>query len=149
MATRIRDRLTQWMRGVDRWLPARTRDARRHALAALLLLAIETSIALWVHDAFVRPYLGDVLVVPLVYCCVMAVYRGEPSRVLVGVFAFACAVELAQLARVVDRLHIENTALRVIIGTSFEPLDFVAYAAGALLTYLFTRRLTRGSAMLS
>jgi hypothetical protein len=103
-------------------------------LAALALFAIEVAIALWVHDAFVRPYVGDVLVVPLVYCCVMAVYRGRPARVVTGVFAFACSVELAQLARVVDRLHIENHALRVIIGTSFEPLDFVAYAVGALLT---------------
>jgi hypothetical protein len=117
----------------------RTHSAKRYAPVALVLLAVEVAVALWVQDAFVRPYVGDVLVVPLVYCCVMAVYPGPPRRVLAGVFAFACAVELAQLARVVDRLHIENTALRVIIGTQFEPLDFVAYAAGALLTFVVDR----------
>ncbi|HEX5657236.1 MAG TPA: DUF2809 domain-containing protein [Polyangiales bacterium] len=113
---------------------------RGYARAALLLLAIEVAIALWMHDAFVRPYIGDVLVVPLVYCVVMAVYRGRPNRVLVGVFAFACLVELTQLAHLADRLHLHNRALRVILGTSFEWLDFIAYAAGALLTYAWERR---------
>jgi hypothetical protein len=111
----------------------------RYAAHAVALFLVELAIALWVHDDLVRPYVGDVLVVPLVYFGVMAVYRGRPVRVLLGVFVFACLVELAQLARVVDRLHITNTALRVIIGTTFAFEDIVAYALGTLLTYAYER----------
>ncbi len=111
----------------------------RYAAHAVALFLIELAIALFVHDDFVRPYVGDVLVVPLVYFVVMAVYPGRTLRVLIGVFVFACLVELAQLAQVVDRLHIENTALRVIIGTTFAVEDIVAYAVGALLTYAYER----------
>ena len=40
---------------------------RRYGLVFLLLLGVEIVIALFVHDRFVRPYLGDVLVVWVVY----------------------------------------------------------------------------------
>ncbi|MET0287217.1 MAG: DUF2809 domain-containing protein, partial [Polyangiales bacterium] len=66
----------------------------RYAAHALALFLVEVAIALWVHDDFVRPYVGDVLVVPLVYFGVMTVHRGRPLRVLAGVFVFACIVEL-------------------------------------------------------
>ncbi len=35
-----------------------------YLLAFVLLLVVEVCIALFVHDAFVRPYVGDVLPVP-------------------------------------------------------------------------------------
>ena len=35
--------------------------------AFVILFLIEAAIALWVHDRFIRPYIGDVLVVVLVY----------------------------------------------------------------------------------
>jgi hypothetical protein len=38
-----------------------------YALAALIIFAIEVCIALFVHDGFIRPYVGDVLAVALVY----------------------------------------------------------------------------------
>ena len=34
-----------------------------YAIATVILLLIEVLIAIYVHDAFVRPYIGDVLVV--------------------------------------------------------------------------------------
>lgn len=37
-----------------------------YALAFALLMATEFVIALFVHDDFIRPYVGDILVVPLI-----------------------------------------------------------------------------------
>ena len=39
-----------------------------YALAFLVLLAAEVVLALFVRDRFFRPYVGDVLAVPAVYC---------------------------------------------------------------------------------
>ena len=41
-----------------------------YAAATVLLVITEVLIALYVHDDFVRPYVGDVLVVIAVYCAV-------------------------------------------------------------------------------
>ena len=41
--------------------------------AFLALLCIEILIGAFVHDAFVRPYVGDVLVVILIYCLIRIV----------------------------------------------------------------------------
>ena len=41
-----------------------------YLVATLVLLAIEVLIALFVHDSFVRPYVGDMLVVVVIYAFV-------------------------------------------------------------------------------
>ena len=38
-----------------------------YGIATFILLIIEVLIALFVHDAFIRPYIGDVLVVIVIY----------------------------------------------------------------------------------
>ena len=46
-------------------------DKRLHyGITFLILLMIEVVIAIYVHDDFIRPYIGDVLVVAVVYCFV-------------------------------------------------------------------------------
>jgi hypothetical protein len=44
-----------------------------YAITALAIFAIEVLIALFVRDAFIRPYLGDVLAVALVHTALRAV----------------------------------------------------------------------------
>jgi len=112
---------------------------------AALLFVVEVSIALFVDDAFVRPYLGDVLVVPLVYCAIASFVEVRPALLGFGVFAFACAIEFAQYHNLVRVLGLEdNRVARSVLGTSFSMLDLVAYAVGAALTVLVHRRLQRG-----
>ena len=41
-----------------------------YGLCCMVLFSIETLIALYVHDTVIRPYVGDMLVVVLVYCFV-------------------------------------------------------------------------------
>ena len=41
-----------------------------YLLATIVLIAVEVLIALFVHDNFVRPYIGDVIVVVVIYCFV-------------------------------------------------------------------------------
>lgn len=108
------------------------RLSKTYLALAVALFGIEVLIALFFHDAFVRPILGDVLVVALVYTSVLTVVELRPLPAALGVLVFACAVELAQYARLVDHLGLrQNAVARVVIGTSYDPRDFLAYAAGA------------------
>lgn len=100
---------------------------------ALLLLIVEIYIAVAVHDRFVRPHLGDALVVVLLYCLVAAFFDWPRRWIALGVFLFACAVEVGQALHLADRLHLShNRVLRVMIGTDFDPGDLLAYLGGAV-----------------
>ena len=119
--------------GVERRpVRSRLRLSLPYAVAAVTLFVVEVLIALFVHDGFVRPYVGDVLVVLLVHCTVLAVFDLPVRPTALGTLAFAYAVEGAQLAGVGDRLD-GHPILQTVVGTTFQGGDLVAYAVGALV----------------
>ncbi|WP_404338864.1 DUF2809 domain-containing protein [Sphingomonas sp. MMS12-HWE2-04] len=107
---------------------------RGYALLALALFLVEVGIALFVHDRFVRPYLGDVLAVILVYAGLRAAFRMGVIPAAATAFLIAVAVELGQYFHLLDLLGLERNQLaRIVLGYGFELRDFAAYAAGALI----------------
>jgi len=109
----------------------------QYAVAALLLLLIEIAIALFVHDRFVRPYLGDVLVVILIYCSVKSVKPSLPWRsIAIAVLLFAFAIEGLQYMKLVRLLGLQHNLLaRTIIGTDFAWADMWCYVAGIAMVW--------------
>jgi hypothetical protein len=104
-----------------------------YALAALAVFAVEVGIALFVHDKLVRPHLGDSLAVVLVYLALRAVTPLRVGAAAIAAFAIACAIEVGQFFDLVDLLGLGACHVaRVVLGTGFDPADFLAYAAGAL-----------------
>lgn len=110
-----------------------------YAAAAAVLFAVEVGIALFVRDRFVRPYLGDVLAVMLVYCGLRAVLPLRPMGAAVAAFAIGALIELGQAIQVLDLLGVHSIVVRVVLGGSFEWFDFLAYAAGAGIALLVDR----------
>lgn len=99
----------------------------------LVLFVIEVLIAVYVHDNFVRPYLGDYLVVMLLYCAVRTFINASPLKIALAVLLFAYLVELLQYFHLVDRLGLAgNTVARTVIGYGFEWLDLLAYTLGVI-----------------
>ncbi|MDF7776056.1 DUF2809 domain-containing protein [Sphingomonas sp. AOB5] len=104
-----------------------------YALATLLLFAVEVCIALFVRDAWVRPYGGDVLAEALVYCGLRAVTRLGVGPAVAVALGIAVLVELGQLIGLLDLLGLRgNRIASVVLGGAFEWQDFLAYALGAL-----------------
>jgi len=104
-----------------------------YAVAAAFVLAVEILIATAVHDAFVRPHVGDSLAVLLVYLALRSVVRVGVLRAAALAFAVAAAVEFGQLIGLLKLLGLEANAIaRTVLGSGFDPWDFLAYAAGAL-----------------
>lgn len=115
----------------------------RYFLLALLFFIIEVLIALYVKDNFVRPYVGDYLVVMLIYCAVRTFIKANPVKVAVGVLLFAYLIETLQYFRIVDRLGLAgNTLAKTVIGYGFEWADMLAYTLG-VLTILLAEWITR------
>lgn len=111
-----------------------------YALATLIIFIIEVLIALYVRDAFVRPFGGDILAVILVYTGLRAV---TPLRVWPAVLAalgIAFMVEAAQALDLITHLGLhENAIARTVLGTSFSWGDMAAYVAGAVIVLVVER----------
>lgn len=111
----------------------------RHALAALIILLIEIAIARWMHDDLIRPYVGDSLAVVLVYAVLRAATRLGRVGAVASALLLACLIECGQWFGLVDLLGLGRHRLaRIVIGTGFDPRDFIAYAIGAAAVLLFS-----------
>lgn len=115
-----------------------TQTAKRARLVYLtvflLLLVVEIMIGMYVHDSFVRPYVGDMLVVILLWALVRIFIPYKAVWLSAAVCIFSVIVELTQLIPLVDLLGIKNRLMRVLMGTSFAYGDLFAYAAGCAVT---------------
>ena len=107
-------------------------------IASLLLFVAELLIGMYTHG-FVRNYIGDVLVVILIYTLFRTVSPEKPKASFLlptCILIFAFAVEFLQLWGFCDRFGIENRLLRIIIGTGFSIEDLVSYTVGIIPCYV-------------
>ena len=103
-----------------------------YAVAAFIILIAEVLIALYVRDAFIRPYGGDILVTLLI-CCILRVVWPQKYRLPIagGVLIFAILVEVGQYFGLVYLLGLGHVEFfRIIIGTGFSWWDMLCYSVG-------------------
>lgn len=114
---------------------------KTYFLFALVLFIIEICIAVFVRDSFIRPYVGDYLVVILIYCAVRTVLNAPVISVAIAVILFSFAIETLQYFHLVNRLGLQNNIVaRTVIGYGFEWLDLVAYSLGIITVLVWERR---------
>ena len=102
-----------------------------------ILFITEVLIALFVHDAFVRPYIGDVLVVMLV-CAFLRIFIPKKIRFL-PVFAtlFAVFIETLQYFDFVNLIGLaDNIIVSTVIGKTFDIKDIICYTVGGLVFFI-------------
>ena len=105
-----------------------------YLLATVLIFLLELLIALFVRDNFIRPYVGDMLVVVLVYTFLRIIFPERPRILPLYVFLFAAGVEALQGIRIVELLGLQNNRFfSVLIGTTFDWKDIICYGVGCLL----------------
>lgn len=109
-----------------------------YLLATIIFLLIEIVIALYVRDSFVRPYMGDMLVVIVVYTF-LRIFIPEKVKILpLYIFLFAVSVEVMQYFSVVEMLGLKNNRfMSVLIGSTFDIRDIVCYGIGCLLLGIY------------
>ncbi len=106
----------------------------KYLLLTIILLLTEVCIALFIKDTIVRPFVGDVLVVILIYCFFRIFLNTSHWKLAFGVLLFACVIEILQYFDYVRLLQLENNrVISVILGRTFEWLDFAAYLTGFLI----------------
>lgn len=103
-----------------------------------MLLGIEIIIGIYAKG-WIRAYLGDVLVVILIYSLIRTITPDKPDKWYIlptAVLIFSFVVEFLQLWGFCDRFGITNRLLRIIIGTGFSVVDLVSYTVGIIPCYV-------------
>ena len=107
-------------------------------ILTFILLCIEILIALFVHDTFIRPYIGDVLVVIVIYCFIRIFIPEKMKLLPFYIFLFAVCVEVLQWFHIVEVLHLsDNRFMAVLIGGTFDWKDILCYGAGCVLLGIY------------
>jgi Protein of unknown function (DUF2809) len=110
------------------------RFSKKYAAISVGLFAVETFIALFIHDRVIRPFVGDMLVVILIFAGCRSVIEVDNFRLALCVLIFSFAVEVGQYFDLISILGLQRNRLaRIIIGTTYDFHDLLAYAAGVLL----------------
>lgn len=114
---------------------------KKYFFLSIILLIIEVLIALFVHDKLIRPYLGDVLVVILIYCFIKSFLQLPVLPAAIFVLLFSFGIEFLQYLNIVEKLGLQNSKIAItVIGTSFAWIDLVCYIAGIIIV-LFTEKI--------
>lgn len=121
------DRVTAMHKGFKIRLP--------YIVATVALLGIEVIIGAFVHDNFVRPFVGDVLVTVLL-CAMGRIVLPRWRWLPLVVMLFAAVVELSQLIELDRILGVEGTAIGTAIGSTFDIADLICYAVGCVLFFV-------------
>jgi Protein of unknown function (DUF2809) len=110
---------------------------KRYAILSVGLFLVEISIALFIHDRLVRPFVGDMLVVILIFTICKSVINANYFWLAFCVLIFSFAVEIGQYFNLVSILGLQHCGLaRTVIGTTFDYHDLLAYSAGVLLIFI-------------
>jgi Protein of unknown function (DUF2809) len=100
-------------------------------ILTIILLITEICIAKFFHDGFIRNNLGDFLVVILIYCFIRSFFNLSVLSTGIATLLFSYVVEISQYFNVVEKLGLQNSKIaRIVMGTSFEWADILAYTLG-------------------
>ena len=84
---------------------------------SLSLLIAEILISVYTHDDFIRPILGDHLVVILIYCLIRMVFIIPIPIVAISVLIFSYLIETLEYFKLADRLGLlRGSLVRTLLG---------------------------------
>lgn len=113
----------------------------KYLLLTLFIFLVEVLIATKLsHIFFVRAYLGDVIVVMLLYTFVKSFIKVNNEKLILGILIFSFLIEFAQYINIAEKLGFQKGSLMyIVIGNSFSWIDNLCYAVGCLLLYIFVK----------
>ena len=113
----------------------------KYFVLAILLFLAEVLIAYYMHDKIIRPYVGDLLVVILIYCFIKSFVNISVTKAAIFVLLFAYVIELLQYLNMIKFLGLQKSRMaNIVLGNYFEWIDLVAYTIGIAIVILIEKR---------
>lgn len=105
-----------------------------------ILLFTEVLIGIYLHDAVIRPYGGDFLVVILLYCLVKSCLDAPVGSTACFVLLFSYAIEISQYFHLTRLLGWQKSTIAdLLLGHFFSMTDMLMYTLGILSVIVVER----------
>ena len=113
----------------------------KYLLLTVFIFLVEVLIATKLSGIFfVRAYLGDVIVVMLLYTFVQSFIKVNDQKLILGILIFSFLIEFAQYFNIAEKLGFRPGSLMyIVIGNSFSWIDNLCYAVGCLILYIIIK----------
>ncbi len=118
---------------------------KNYFLVTLIIFFIEILIAYFHFNNFIRGFVGDVLVILLLYSFLKIFIKKGVLKTALLVLCFACSVEMLQYSKVTEKLNISSEIILAIVGSVFDYYDLMAYGIGFLLILVFEKLIFKKS----
>lgn len=90
------------------------------------------------EDSFIRPYVGDVLVVFVIYFFVRIMILEKCKWLPMFIFLFAVGVEIGQYFHIAEKLGMsDDVFVKNLIGSTLDMKDIICYGVGSLILQMF------------
>ena len=110
--------------------------SRRYLIWFISILAMEIAIAVFHFHPFIRGFVGDVLIVPMLYVFLRAFFPLSKTSAALIAWIFACTIEFIQWLEITEKLDIRGRLIDLTLGNTFDPWDLLAYSLGYVLILL-------------
>ncbi|WP_338356725.1 DUF2809 domain-containing protein [Yeosuana marina] len=115
---------------------------KTYVIITIVLFITEALIAIYLKQGFIRHTFGDFLVVILIYCFFKSFIPNNHFKIAMLVLAFAFLIEFLQLVNILEMFNLQNNHLvKLILGSTFQISDVVAYTLGILTVIIFELKL--------
>ncbi|MGL5067218.1 MAG: DUF2809 domain-containing protein [Sarcina sp.] len=110
----------------------------KYSILCIITLLIEVFIAFFVRDNFIRPYIGDLLVVVVIYFFIRSFTKKKIKFLPIYIFIFAIFTELMQYINILGILGLEdNKFMSILVGSVFDFKDILCYLIGCVLIIIW------------
>jgi hypothetical protein len=102
-----------------------------------ITFALVVLIAAFFQDPWIRPLLGDVLIVMVIAYFIHAFVSIPLRQIAIGTLIFAYFIEFLQFLKIIDLLGWRDSQLaHLTIGSTFDWRDLVAYTVGVAIVIM-------------
>lgn len=108
-------------------------DPRAFATALGLFVLLVLLATLGARAGWLRGFFGDVLAVVWLYFVFKTVVAARPVPLALAAFGVGCVLELGQYLARLGHWQIANPVLRIVIGSTPDWLDVLAFGIGAVV----------------
>jgi hypothetical protein len=110
-------------------------------LSIILFILCVLIVILFSSHQFIRGFLGDAVIVMLLYTFLKSWRDINAFWLSVWVTIFAYVIEITQYFKIIRMLGFEeNFFTRIVFGSVFDPLDLLAYTIGGVSIYILDTR---------
>lgn len=114
-----------------------------YILSTTICFIICLLIVLLLNDnQFIRGFIGDVVAIILIYCFVKIFVEVDSLKLSTSILLFSVLLEILQYLKLINYIGLgQSKVAKIIIGTTFDFRDLLAYVLGTIIVYLLDTKL--------